>query len=498
LRLTTNPASDLNPVWSPDGRYIAFTREGEGSGVYLVPALGGAERKLAEIFPQRPIHWLSLSYSPDGRYLAVADKTAAAEPYGIFLLEVETGVRRRLTSPPAGSVGDQSPAFSPDGKSLAFGRQLAYGTKDIYIVPVAGGEPRRITFDKTQTFGLTWTAAGNEIVFSSLRNGDINLWRVPVAGGVPTRVEVSAQRLYHPVISRQGNRLAATQILVTNSDIWRVQIPSLTRQNAAPAKFIASTTMEYAPQYSPDGQRIAFNSFRSGSREIWVCDREGRNPIPLTSMGVPYTTDPNWSPDGREMAFACLLEGNRDIYVISVIGRKLRRLTTEPAEELRPSWSRDGRWIYFGSSRSGSMQIWKAPASSGPAVQVTRHGGFGGFESSDGKYLYYTKDRVAHGIWRIAVTGGEETLVLDQHTAGGWDSWAVAEQGIYFANTSKPAHPLIEFFSFATGKVTLVAAIGRGIGSGVTGLAVSPDNRWLLYPQFDSGGSDIMLIEKFR
>ena len=61
-----------------------------------------------------------------------------------------------------------------------------------------------------------------------------------------------------------------------------------------------------------------------------------------------------------------------------------------------------------------------------------------------------------------------ESLELDNHTAGGWDSWAVTEQGIHFANATRPAHPLIEFFSFATSKVTLVAAIGRGIGGGVT------------------------------
>ena len=499
LQLTTNPAPDLNPVWSPDGRYLAFTREGEGSGIYLVGALGGAERKLAEIFPQRPVHMLSLSYSPDGRYLAVADKTAAAGPWRVFLIAVETGDKRPLTSPPAASYGDECPAFSPDGKSLAFGRTLGFGAKDIYIVPVAGGEPRRITFDNAQTFGLTWTADGREIVFSALRNGGINLWRVPVAGGVPTRVEVSAQSLYHPVISRQGNRLAATQILSADSDIWRVQIASPTGQKAAPAKLIASTKHDNNPQYSPDGQQIVFSSRRSGSQEIWVCDREGRNSIQLTNMGVLYNDNPHWSPDGRQIAFACLLEGNRDIYVISANGGNPRRLTAEPAEEICPSWSREGQWIYFGSSRSGSMQIWKMPAGGGTAVQVTRQGGFKGVESPDGKYFYYTKGRLVPGIWRIALAGGEETLVLDHHRAGASPYWTVAEQGIYFATATTPVRTVIEFFSFTTGEVMLVATIEGRIGSGAEGLAVSPDSRWLLYSQLgQSSSTDILLIEHFR
>jgi Tol biopolymer transport system component len=300
------------------------------------------------------------------------------------------------------------------------------------------------------------------------------------------------------VISRQGNRLAAAQILAANSDIWRVQIASVTGQNAAPVKFIASTMLENSPQYSPDGQQIAFDSNRSGSREIWVCDREGRNPQKLTDMGVPYTNNPRWSPDGREIAFECLLDGDKDIYVISANGGKPRRLTTEPSGEEYPSWSRDGRWIYFSSSRSGNSQIWKVPAAGGAAVQVTRHGGFESFESPDGKHLYYTKGLLIPGIWRIAVTGGEETLVLDHHKAGAWRSWAVTEQGIYFATAITPARSMIEFFSFATSEITLVAAIGGGIATGAHGLAVSPDNRWLLYGQSDQSGSDIMLMENFR
>jgi DNA-binding winged helix-turn-helix (wHTH) protein len=133
LRLTTNPAPDFNPVWSPDGRHIAFAREGEASGIYLVPALGGAERKLSDISPtgiyyRGAYHQFgrgTLSYSPDGKYLAVADKTSAKEPFSIFLLALETGDKRRLTSPPAASVGDESPAFSPEGDTLAFARLVA-------------------------------------------------------------------------------------------------------------------------------------------------------------------------------------------------------------------------------------------------------------------------------------------------------------------------------------------------------------------------------------
>jgi DNA-binding winged helix-turn-helix (wHTH) protein len=117
LRLTSSPADDINPVWSPDGRNIAFLRHsGESSEVLLIPALGGAERKLASIAPyQVPSDGNSAYFSPDGRYLAIPDRQIPSEPLTIFLISIDTGERRRLTSPPPGILGDYCPAFSPDG-----------------------------------------------------------------------------------------------------------------------------------------------------------------------------------------------------------------------------------------------------------------------------------------------------------------------------------------------------------------------------------------------
>ena len=509
LQLTTNPAPDHSPVWSPDGRYIAFTREGEGGGIYRVPALGGAEQQLAEIFPtgvyyRGAYHQFSrntLSYSPDGKYLAVADTTAAGEPFSIFLLDVETREKWPLTSPPAASVGDDSPAFSPDGHTLAFARLMA-GGRDIYVVPVTGGEPKPLTAESTVrpgsfTDGLAWTPDGREIVFASNRTGNFLLWRVPVAGGAPTRIDVDAQDVSRPAISRAGNRLAWIQ---TSSDrnIWRVEIPVTEGQHPAPTRLIASTATDSNPQYSPDGTRIVFGSNRSGTQEIWVSDRDGRNPMRLTNIGGPVTGTPRWSPDGRQIAFDSMEGSNRDIYVVSSNGGEHHRLTTDSAEDTCPSWSRDGRWIYFGSGRSGSLQIWKMPSAGGQAVQVTTQGGFEGFESPDGKYFYYAKGRDVRGIWRIPVEGGVETRVVDHHGAGFWRSWAVTEDGIYFVTAEMPPRPIIEFFSFAAGDVRQVAILERPVHPRVWGFAVSPDRRWILYTQTDQSSSDIMLMERFR
>ena len=131
-------------------------------------------------------------------------------------------------------------------------------------------------------------------------------------------------------------------------------------------------------------------------------------------------------------------------------------------------------------------------------MQLTKAGGFEGFESLDGKFFHYTKGRGIPGIWRIPVEGGEETLVLDEHKAGNWRHWAVGDKGIYFATAEVPAHPLIEYYDFATSKVTLVCNLDKPIDPNNPGLSISPDGRWLLFSQFDHFGIDIMLMENFR
>ncbi len=503
-RLTTHPADDSFPAWSPDGSHIAFTRHTEESyAIYLVPSLSGPERKLADIFPRLMGHSVGgdgLTFSSDGKFLAVPDKSASGEPFSIVLISIETGEKHKLTSPSAGSLGDNTPAFSPDGSQFAFSRMSGQGAEDIYLMPAVGGESRRLTFDNRFIRDLDWTADGREIVFISHREGDTGLWRVSASGGTPERlVTAVGYEITRSRISRQGNRLVYTQYFV-DANIWRGELAGTQQKVIASTQLISSSKSDSGPQYAPEGNRITFRSDRSGSFEIWTCEAGGSNPVQLTNFNGPQTGSPSWSPDGRQIAFDARPEGNPDIFVISAEGGRPRRLTEDPAEEILPNWSRDGRWIYFQSNRSGSVQIWKIPADGGEARQVTKGGGSLAYESVDGKFLYHTKGRNVAGIWRVSVEGGEETLVLNTHQAGHWSAWTVVEQGIYFLTAEKRARPAIEFFSFMTGRVTEVAQLAKPFRpwTNPEGLSVSPDGRWILYTQEDRADMDIMLVENFR
>jgi Tol biopolymer transport system component/DNA-binding winged helix-turn-helix (wHTH) protein len=500
LRLTTNAAADTDPTWSPDGRDIAFLRQvGKSSGLFIISSLGGAERKLVDVFPYRPVViGNTLNYTPDGKFLVVPDKDSHEDPFSIFRINVQSGERSRLTSAPAGSVGDLFPAYSPDSKTLALVRSASIASADIYLLKSNESEPKRITFDNTSIRGLSWTSDGKEIVFASRRGGsNYNLWKVSTSDGVLERLTTNERDVYSPKISNQGNRLSYTQSM-SDPNIWQFDLGNSRGSESQSHRVIASTLEENGPQYSPDGKRIVFASRRSGTFEIWLCDADGANPRQLTNVGGALTGTPRWSPDSRQIVFDSWLGGTAAIYVINADGGPPRRVTSDGDEDVTPSWSRDGRWIYYGCTRSGSMQIWKVPAEGGSAVQVTREGGFEGFESPDGQFFYYAKGRAMPGIWRVPVNGGEETLVTDHRQAGLWRYWAVTDKGIYFATAETASHPVVEFFNFQTHSVTTVTKLSRSLFKTDPGLAVSPDGQSMLIVQMDQKGSDIMLIENFR
>jgi len=519
LQLTGDQAMDYNPVWSPDGRFIALLRllTPEKNAVLLIPALGGPERKVAEIV--LPYNFSGgppfLAWSPDGNSLVVSHENSAKEPVALFAVAIDTGEKRRLTSPPPETRGDTNPAFSPDGRTLAFVRMID-NRPELYLLTVSDalqpmGEARQIPLGHFRGGRPAWTEDGRDIVLSSNQG----LWRIAVSGTTTGSVEPErlpfGENACCPDISRRGHRLAYTN-RSPHYSIWRMAAPSGpnardgTRVGPFNQSFISSTQYDFAPQFSPDGKRIAFVSVRSGNMEIWVCNSDSSSPVQLTSFHGPQVTTPRWSPDGGRIAFDSDAEGELDIWVIGAGGGKPVRMTTHPANDGNPSWSRDGRWIYFDSARTGEQQVWKMPAEGGEAIQVTWDGGYAPLESRDGKFLYYTKSLGATSVWRVPLGGGPATKVLENLST--YLGLAIVDKGIYFVPLQDTvAGYSIQFLNLETNQIRPVAHFEKPLGfftmqrlprfaSG--GLAISPDSRWILYMQSDIGGAELRLVENFH
>jgi Tol biopolymer transport system component len=506
LRLTDHLRGDSNAVWSPDGRQIAFVGELEtGAAVYTVPSFGGQERRLFDVagpvwLPNDGTYITVLSWSADGEWLALSEKPREDEPARVVRVSLATLEKKPLTFPPAGSIGDLCPELSPDGQTLAFVRSASreFGGWDVWVQPVNQPRDRQLTHGKYDyCCGLAWTPDAKELVFST-SNGSQGgrMFRVLVAGGTPAPLAGIGSDVAWPSV--RAGRMVHEQLMPADSDIWRIPGRRSTVADRKPEKLITSRGNDSVPAYSPDGRRIAFNSDRTGTGSVWVSDENGANPVQLT--GAPsWVGKAPWSPDGRRIALIPAESGRGDIYVVDSGGGVPQRLTQEPSENGSPTFSRDGRFIYFSSDRSGGSQIWKMPAGGGPALQVTRGGGFGAQESWDARYVYFSKPphdpifSVGGGVSRVPVEGGEETPVVRAT-----EYWALSRAGIYWPTQSRGWNPdhTIHFFDFESGRTeTLFRTRGPFIG---LWLAVSPDEKWILYAEAPMMQSELMLVENFR
>lgn len=501
VQITFAPEDDRIPVWSPDGKYIAFCRvHPVTSGpnqydIYVIPVVGGKERKIAE-------GEMGVSWSPDGEMLAVAG--VRGDSSGIFVQSAATGERRRLTDPH--SHFDSLPVFSPDGQWIVFTRDFGFSSREIFVIPASGGTAKQLTFDREPTYGAAWTSDSREIVFSSNRGvGGESLWRIPATGGVPRRVTATLQGAFYPAISRQGNRLVYTESF-KDTNIYAYDGPgfgsALNRTDpgrfGAPKGLILSSRRDDSLNISPDGERIAFVSKRTGNEEIWVCNRNGGQLMQLTAFRGPGAGTPRWSPDGKKIVFDSLAGGNPDIYVMDAGGGAPRRLTDGRHEHFMPSWSADGKWVYFKSNASGSNQIWKIPVDGGVATQLTQGGAGEAFASPDGKLVYFRK-RTWSSIWMVPVEGGIEKPVPELERFDRiFRSWGVVNQGIYFMSRQDGPRQAIHFFSFGTRQVTQLATLDKEPIWDYPNVALSNDGRRLLFACLDKEVNDLMLIENFR
>lgn len=228
-------------------------------------------------------------------------------------------------------------------------------------------------------------------------------------------------------------------------------------------KIVVSGKGRYeGPQFSPDGKRIVFMSNRTGGMDLWACDADGSHLQQVTTLGDAGT--PRWSPDGKSIAFDSRVhnyggqsdgskngEGFGAVLIVDLATGAQRFLAVGKANNVVPSWSHDGRYVYFASDRTGQYQLWKIPLDGGSPVQLTRSGGFSPWESADGKFLYYAKNNEANPqVWRVSIDGGDESLVSPAVRPGTWASWSVTADGIYFVGSALNNVPTLTFYEFST------------------------------------------------
>jgi len=489
-RLTQHPASRLSAAWSPDGRNIAISRVASESdaGIYLIPATGGSERPLTN---KSFGSWYGndISWSPDGRQLAFTDNPPAY-PKGIqllFLLSLDTLERKPVKTDCKLAA---TPAFSPRGDLLAWVCVETWSSVSLHVSRLSDGHSERLLQGIDGIHGIAWSEDGRRIVFSSPWNGD--LWQTSLSRPGHAEKLPFGHDASDVAVSPVGHRLAYVQG-VRNVNIWRLDL-SVSPPQAR--RLVDSSRAQIAPNISPDGSKIAFQSDMSGNSEVWVSDADGSNAVQVTSYGIQATGMPRWSPDGKQIAFDSRVGGEANIYIVDPNGGVPRKLSIDVHGNNLPNWSRDGRWIYFVNGEDAHVpEIWKVSSEGGRAIKIAATEATFPLESPDGQYVYFARKR---RLWRAKTDGSAEQQVDGMPDLQvNRDTWVPTRSGIYFMADANHQTE-VRFFEFSSRRVKKVFTLDKSLPGWSGGISISSDGKWLLYPQLDTLSSDLMMIENWK
>jgi len=500
--LTEGPGVEYSPAWSPDGRWIAFIRDPAGSAgrasVLVKPPFSGQERVVTGYAFRRggTVHYRQIAWAPDSRHFVLSRPDDEGPTWSLYRADAMTGETARLTKSP---TRDSMPALSPDGRRLAFARQL--GTRsEIHVMPLS---PELTPEDRPRVLvgadllgavqlndGLTpaWTPDGSEVVFAVFPRGP-HLFRVN-ASGIPRlrRIPAIGELLLEPVFHPRTGQIAYAS-WTSSLTIMRLEVAGGAGGPATPAA-LNSTRNDFQPRFSSDGRTVAFASDRLGARAIWLSRPDGSGLRQL----VPLGEHPAWSPDGQSIAYTSGAEVGRqtDVFVVSTLGGGPRRLTSDPADDRQPAWSPDGQWIYFVSSRGGGAHVWRQPSSGGVPERVSQLEGTEPALSPDGRFLFARAWPNDHEIWRMPAGGGVAEVLL--RSVDPQSGWCVTRTGIYFFRPPPPGDkPELAWYDLAASRVHSLAVVEGPVSRGLT---VSPDETVVLFARSEQVEADLQMLEE--
>jgi eukaryotic-like serine/threonine-protein kinase len=507
-RLTEDVGNDMSPAWSPDGHQIAFLRLSSVSkgSLMVIPAEGGRERLVRDVSLKEDMYRAMrplLTWTPDGNGIVYTTLDPESGRAGLYLTDLQGSAARRLFPSGEENIGNTSPAFSGDGKWLAYTEVYGPYHARLFVRPVnpgveVSGRPIRVSGPQDTLIGSpVWTPRGNHLLFR--QDAAILDW---TPGGSPEQVYVTSARLQ----GMSARWMPGRRIVTADSphrELFTIPLrPGGLAVAGDSAPFVPSSRSQSNPQFSPDGKWIVFHSTRSGAGEVWMAGFDGRNPRQLTHLNATQIGYPRWSPDSRHIAFHAWIGNKPQIFTIDLAdlaepgkgSEAVMQITNSAFGFIVPSWSANQQYLYV-SRIVGGSRTFRIPAKGGTPEDLFE--GSGDWVTRDGGKIIYFK--VGHpGIFSRSLDGdpstnAEEKLVED-YKAPGADLNPFPD-GLYYISWNGDGKPrAVRFYSYSQRKSVDVVAL-RGLLGSPADLAVSPDRRRLVYDQFSGMGTDLTLIE---
>lgn len=370
VRVTTNEAHDWQPDWAMEGNRLAFRSERDGGGIFVVPALGGEERKISN-FGYRP------RFSPDGSKVLFYSSIlqTVVELPKVYVVGLDGNPPREVLSDFLTQFRSLRVAWHPDGKRISvWGHHREQGFS-FWTVPLDGGTPVKSEIDAKVAAQLKesevifadflWSSSGNSLYFEGVAKNVRNLWKIEVepksvrwtAG--PERITTGATLDTSLSISADGKKLAYCS-RTERTRIWSLPFESASGKTKGEPQPITTAGMNSIfPDVSPDGKKLAFVAQRAGHDELWMKSLANGNENRLKIADDWQFFRPRWSRDGNQLAYYRYRppgneypQGERTIMLLSVIDGKEQNLTT-PGLPVQTTWdwTADGKNLLGGSGQ---------------------------------------------------------------------------------------------------------------------------------------------------
>lgn len=436
VQLTNDGERNMQPAWSPDGATIAYYSAGRG-GIWLIPALGGVARQLTT-FGSSP------AWSPDGTQIVFESEGVrglqATEVISIFsatlwVASVRDGTIRQLTERGKPPGAHNSPAWSPDGKSIAFVNDGLDVDAALWTIAPDGNQLKRIG-SAGVLFNPVFARDGRHLYTSAW----LGIWEVSLDGAGEGKTpehrklfESEPEVDRYLAISPDGKKIAFSRV-TTTSNIYSLSMVD-ERAGGSPIMLTHDTRIRKTnPSISPDGSRVLFDvgsADRNGG--VWLSDADGKNSSPVLAP----CGQPTWLASGED--FLCVnfrkspnpnCEGE-DCYTVDVWKVHLPEGTHEKVQHIEQNasffdFTRDGKQVAFMSKKGGAPNVWVSSiGGNAPPRQVTFDTESMGFPkwSPDGKVLS-VEQKLGDSTYIWVVKPGEKpeqvTFAPGQNWPGGW------------------------------------------------------------------------------
>ncbi|HEY3132270.1 MAG TPA: protein kinase [Acidobacteriota bacterium] len=422
VRITNDGNLKARPQWSPDGTKIAYARLNDAGlwDIWMVPSLGGMARRVLSDAADP-------AWSPDGRSLAyvnLADRS-------ISLCDAAGGSARALskTDPP---FQLRQPAFSRNGRQLAFVRKLGGPYGELEVADISLGKIQRLTSDEALVLSPAWSPNDRFIYFASSRGGAVNIWKIAAQGGQPEQITAGQGDDAELDISRDGKSIVFSTYRI-NVNLAELSVDTPSGRTGLRWLTTDSARGELAPAYSPDGRHIAYFTNRIGAEKegIWVMDTDGSNPAQLIGEDERVNIFPRWTPDSQRLFYA----SRSSMISGAVVEIRHAGLSDPRPQKLGfalqgDTWGDvgpDGRIVF----RNAKGQIQVSDPKNGQSWTVIEIQGANPLRwSPDGRYIAYVKpsqhanDEQA-GLWLYSFAGPPRQLFRGWVV---WHAWAGADQ----------------------------------------------------------------------